>query len=116
MRRHGTSSAAADTDADAAAYSREDLGAAGLAACSRGLPRLAVLALNNHVKLSDADLAPLFGSSPGDGEDGATVFFAPAPLEVLELCACARITSEMCAVLLEALPLVERSRRTGAGA
>ena len=60
VRRHGTSSAAADTDADAAAYSREDLGAAGLAACSRGLPRLAVL--------------------------------------------------------LEALPLVERSRRTGAGA
>ena len=100
-------------------YSRDELGFEGLAACSRGLPKLAVLALNNHVKLGDADLAPLFlGSSRRDDDDDDSCRdenklntksgIAPAvALEVLEICACARVSSEMCALLLALLPLHE---------
>ena len=161
-----TNGAASAAAAAAARYSRDELGFEGLAACARGLPKLAVLALNNHVKLGDADLVPLFlgtscrsnndfrvdesvasmegeigststsastsgtissgnnGSSSADnggngddsqgisnGNDGATTNnngIAPAVgLEVLELCACARVSSEMCALLLALLPLHE---------
>lgn len=122
--RRTTRAAAADGGGGGGGLSRDELGVAGVAAVAR-LAALELLALNNHITISDHDLAPLLrppppltpltqtttttltnasGSSSSSCEGTRNEMWG---LKALELNACARVSPEMVAVLLEVLPLAE---------